>query len=35
MAEPDLQDIYKEIDIALKKIAVKVVPNLVENQLEN
>lgn len=35
MVEPDLEDIYKEIDIALKKVAVKVVPNIVENQTEN
>lgn len=35
MIEPDLEDIYKEIDIALKKVAVKVVPNIVENQGEN
>lgn len=35
MIEPDLEDIYKEIDIALKKVAVKVVPNIVENQAEN
>lgn len=35
MIEPDLEDIYQEIDIALKKVAVKVVPNIVENQAEN
>ena len=27
LVEPDLSDIYGEIDIALKKITVKVVPN--------
>ena len=27
MIEPDLSDIYNEIDIAMKKIIVKVVPN--------
>jgi hypothetical protein len=27
MVEPDLSDIYSEIDIAMKKIIVKVVPN--------
>jgi hypothetical protein len=35
MIEPDLEDIYKEIDIALKKISIKVVPNFVENQAGN
>jgi hypothetical protein len=35
MVEPDLEDIYREIDIALKKISVNVVPNFVENQIEN
>lgn len=29
--EPDMRDIYNEVDIALKKIAVKVVPNTLEN----
>jgi hypothetical protein len=29
------EDIYAEIDIALKKVSVSVVPNLVQNQLEN
>ena len=35
MVEPDLEDIYSEIDIALKKISVKVVPNYIQNQEEN
>jgi hypothetical protein len=33
LIEPDLEDIYAEIDIALKKVSVSVVPNLVQNQL--
>lgn len=35
LVEPNLEDIYAEIDIALKKISVSVVPNLVQNQLDN
>lgn len=35
LVEPDLEDIYSEVDIALKKIVVKVVPNLISNQKEN
>lgn len=31
MIEPNLEDIYKEIDIALKKVAIRVVPNFLEN----
>ena len=31
LIEPDLEDIYKDIDIVLKKIAVKVVPNYIDN----
>ena len=32
LIEPDLEDIYKDIDIVMKKIAVKVVPNYLENE---
>lgn len=32
LVEPDLSDIYNEIDIALKKVIVKVVPNYLENE---
>ena len=35
LIEPDLEDIYRDIDIVLKKIAVKVVPNYIDNQLQN
>lgn len=35
LIEPDLSDIYNEIDIALKKVIVKVVPNYLENQNNN
>ena len=31
LQEPDIEDIYKEVDICLKKITVKVVPNKIEN----
>ena len=31
LIEPDLEDIYRDIDIVLKKIAVKVVPNYIDN----
>lgn len=31
LGEPDLSDIYGEIDIALKKVIVKVVPNYLGN----
>lgn len=31
LIEPDLEDIYRDIDIVLKKIAVKVVPNYLDN----
>lgn len=30
-----MKDIYNQIDITLKKIAVKVVPNFIENETEN
>jgi hypothetical protein len=33
LVEPNLDDIYQEVDIALKKIAVKVVPDYLDNQL--
>lgn len=32
LVEPDLEDIYKEIDIALKRINVKLVPDYLKNQ---
>jgi len=35
LIEPDLTDIYNEIDIALKKVIVKVVPNYLENEQDN
>ena len=35
LVEPDLKEIYHEIDMTLKKIAVKVVPNYLENETEN
>lgn len=35
LVEPDMKDIYNEIDITLKKVAVKVVPNYIANQTEN
>ena len=35
LVEPNLEDIYSEIDMVLKKVAVKVVPNYVKNQEEN
>jgi hypothetical protein len=35
LIEPDLTDIYNEIDIALKKVIVKVVPNYLENEHDN
>ena len=35
LIEPDIKDIYSEIDIVLKKIAVKVVPDYLSNDQEN
>ena len=35
LVEPNLEDIYSEIDMVLKKVAVKVVPDYVKNQVEN
>ena len=35
LIEPDIKDIYSEIDIVLKKIAVKVVPDYLSNEQEN
>lgn len=32
LVEPDLKEIYSEIDMALKKMVVKVVPNYLENE---
>lgn len=35
LVEPDLEDIYGEIDMVMKKVAVKVVPNYLDNQDQN
>jgi small subunit ribosomal protein S9 len=35
LVQPDLQDIYAEIDMVLKKIAVKVVPDYLDNEQQN
>ena len=32
LEEPNLEDIYSEIDMVLKKVAVKVVPDYLDNQ---
>lgn len=35
LEEPDLEDIYAEIDIALSKVGVRITPDLLRNQKEH